>query len=133
MRLFSMFRVLTCRESGVTLLETVVALAILGTIAVTFLSGLVTTSKAAFTVDERATVESLAQSQMEWSLNATYVYEATQYDPAPIPSGKDYINYSANITAQPLNIPDVGIQKITVTVNRTGEQVFTLESYKVDR
>ena len=128
MRLFSMFRVFTCRESGVTLLETVVALAILGTIAVTFLSGLVTTSKAAFTIDERATAESLAQSQMEWAANASY--NAAGYDPAPIPSGKDYIGYSANITAELL---DTGIQKITVTVNRTGEQVFILESYKVYR
>lgn len=133
MPLSKMLRVFTCRESGVTLLETVVALAILGTIAVTFLGGLVTTSRAAFTVDERATAESLAQNQMEWAQNANYTDNATQYSPAPIPAGKDYINYSANITAQPLHDPDDGIQKITVTVNRSGEQVFMLESYKVDR
>ena len=133
MRFFSIFKVFICRESGVTLLETVVALAILGTIAVTFLGGLVTTSKAAFTVDERATAESLAQSQMEWAQNANYTDNATQYSLAPIPTGTDYINYSANITAEPLNTPDDGIQKITVTVRRSGKQVFTLESYKVER
>jgi len=133
MQLFRRLRILNCRESGVTLLETVVALAILGTIAVTFLSGLATTSKAAFTADERATAESLAQSQMEWAQNADYVYDATQYSPAPIPSGKDYINYSATIAAEPLDSPDDGIQKITVTVNRSGEAVITLEGYKVDR
>jgi len=132
-RFFSIFKVFIFRESGVTLLETVVALAILGTIAVTFLGGLVTTSKAAFTIDERATAESLAQSQMEWAQNADYIPEATQYSLAPIPNGTDYINYSANITAEPLNIPDDGIQKITVTVRRFGEQVFTLESYKGER
>jgi len=121
------------RESGVGLLETVVALAIIGTIAVTFLSGLVTTSKAAFTVDERATAESLAQSQMEWAKNADYVYSATQYSLAPMPSGKDYINYSATIVAEPLHDPDDGIQKITVTVKRSGEQVIVLKGYKVDR
>ena len=133
MRFFSIFRVFVCRESGATLLETVVALAILGTIAVTFLSGLATTSKAAFTADERATAESLAQSQMEWAQNADYVYSATQYSPAPIPSSKDYINYSANITAEPLDSPDDGIQKITATVKHSGEGVITLEGYKVDR
>ncbi len=133
MRFFSIFKVFICRESGVTLLETVVALAILGTIAVTFLGGLVTTSKAAFTVDERAPAESLAQSQMEWAQSADYTDNATQYSPAPIPTGKDYINYSANITAESLNTPADGIQKITVSVNRSGEQVFTLESYKVNR
>ncbi len=133
MQLFRKPRILTCRESGVTLLETVVALAILGTIAVTFLGGLVTTSRAAFTVDERATAESLAQSQMEWAQNADYVYSATEYSPAPIPSSKDYIDYAAAIAAEPLDSPDAGIQKITVTVNRSGEQVFILESYKVQR
>ena len=133
MRRFSMLRILTCRDSGATLLETVVALAVLGTIAVTFLSGLVTTSKAAFIADEQTTAESLAQSQMEWAKNASYSYNATGYSPAPIPSGKDYINYSANITAEPLHDPDDGIQKITVAVNHFGEKVITLEGYKVDR
>jgi type II secretory pathway pseudopilin PulG len=131
MRFFNIFKVFINRESGITLLETVVALAILGIIAVTFLGGLVTTSKAAFTVDERATAMSLAQSQMEQVLNASY--NATGYSPAPIPTDKDYINYSANITAESLDTPDDGIQKITVTVNRSGEQVFTLESYKVNK
>ena len=133
MQVVRITRIFTCRESGTTLLETVVALAILGTIAVTFLSGLVTTSQAAFIADERATAESLAQSQMEWAQNASYVDEATQYSPAPIPSGKDYINYSANITVEPLHDPDEGIQKITVNVTRSDEQAFILESYKVDR
>ncbi len=133
MRLYSILRVIICRESGATLIETVVALAILGTIAVTFLNGVVITSEAAFTTDERATAESLAQSQMEWALNASYTVNATGYSPAPIPASKDYTNYSAVITAEPLNNPDNGIQKITVTVNRSGEQIFTLESYKVQR
>jgi len=132
MRLFSMLKVFTCRESGTTLVETVVALAVLSTIAVTFLTGLVISSKAAFMVDEQATAESLAQSQMEWAQNATYVDEATGYSTAPIPSGKDYINYSATITAEPLHDPDRGIQKITVTVTRSGEQIVTLEGYKTD-
>ena len=133
MRFFSIFKVFIRRESGVTLLETVVALAILGTIGVTFLGGLVTTSKASFSVDERTTAQSLAQSQMEWAQSANYTDNATQYSPAPLPTGTDYLNYSVNITAEPLHPGDDGIQKITVTVNRSDEQVFTLESYKVDR
>jgi len=128
-----MFGISTSRESGATLLEAVVVLAILGTIAVIFLSGLATTSKAAFTIDEQATAESLAQSQMEWAKNADYTYSATQYSPATIPSGKDYINYSATITAESLHNPDDGIQKITVTVRHSGETVITLQGYKVDR
>ena len=128
-----LLRIFTCRESGATLLEAVVALAIVGTIAVTFLSGLAITSKAAFTADERATAESLAQSQMEWTKNSDYVYSATQYSPAPMPSGKDYINYSATIAAEHSHDPDDGIQKITVTVRHSDKVVTKLEGYKVDR
>ncbi len=92
MRLLRILRIFTSHESGATLIEAVVALAILGTIGVTFLSGLATTSKAAFIADEQATAESLAQSQMEWVKNAGYSYNATAYSSAPIPSSKDYIN-----------------------------------------
>lgn len=133
MRLFRIFRVFACRESGVSLLETVVVLFVLGTVAVAFLSGLVTSSKANYAIDERATAESLAKSQMEWAQDADYVPEATDYSPAPPPSSSDYTNYSVNITAGPLHVPDDGIQKITVTVSRSGEQIFTLEGYKLDR
>ena len=132
MRLFSRLRVFTCRESGTTLVETVVALAVLGTIAVTFLTGLIISSEATFMVDEQATAESLAQSQMELAQHADYVPGATEYS-VDLPSGKDYINYSATITAEPLHGSEDGIQKITVTVTRSGEEIVTLESYKVYR
>ena len=133
MRLFRILSIFVHRESGATLLEVAVALAILGTIAVAFLSGLATTSEAAFTADEQATAESLAQSQMEWVKDADYVYSATEYSLTPIPGVKDYINYSAVITAESLHDPDDGIQKITVTVERSDEVVIKLEGYKVAR
>jgi len=136
MRLFQPGRmpgIFDCRESGVTLIETVVALAILSAIAVAFLSGLATTSRAVFIADERTTAESLARSQMEWAKSVDYVYDAAEYSPAPIPSGKDYINYSATIAAEPLRTPGDGIQKITVTVKRSDKGVIELEGYKADR
>ena len=46
MRFSSILQAFMSRESGATLIETLVALAILGTIAVVFLSGLVTSSRA---------------------------------------------------------------------------------------
>ncbi|GAG72481.1 unnamed protein product, partial [marine sediment metagenome] len=69
------------RERGTTLIETAVALAVLGAIAVTFLSGLATTTKVVGLTDEQTTAESLAQSQMEWVKNAGYSYNATGYSP----------------------------------------------------
>jgi len=128
-----MLRAFSGRESGMTLIETLAALAVLGTIAICFLSGLVTTSKATFIIEEQATAENIARSQMEWVKNTDYTVNATQYSPAPIPSGSDYINYSANITVEPLHATDDGIQTITITVIHSDEQVFTLEGYKLDR
>jgi len=133
MRLFRTSNLFARRERGTTLIETAVALAILGVIAVAFLSGLATTSKAVFIADERTTAESLAQSQMEWAKDYEYVYGATEYSPRPIPGVKDYGNYSAIIVAEPLHAFDDGIQKITITVKRYDKEVIKLEGYKVDR
>ena len=118
---------------GVSLIETLVALAILGAITATFLNGLMTASKASFTADEQTTAESLAQSQMEWIKNATYVEDTAQYPPALMPSGGDYVNYSAVIAVEPLHDPDEGIQKITVTIKRSDNTIITLEGYKRQR
>jgi len=130
-RLPGILRVFVCRELGVSLIETVVVLAVLGTVAVIFLTGMMISSEAAFITDEQATAENLARSQMEWVQSTGY--DAAGYSTAAIPSGKDYIDYSVNVTAQRLHATEDGIQKITVIVSHSGGQVFTLESYKVDR
>ena len=127
------FAMLRPREMGQTLAEMAVALAIIGVIAVVFLTGVSTSTKAAFINDEKATAQNLAQSQLEWVKIGNYVDGATQYSSAPIPPGKDYVNYLATITAQPLQNPDNGIQKIIITLSRSGKQVFVLEGYKVNR
>lgn len=132
MRLFRKLLRFSNGESGVTFIETIVALAILGMIGVTFLNGLTTASKAVLITDRQTTATNLAQSQMEWVKNADYS-PTGQYLPAPIPGSKDYIDYSAAISAQSLNTPDNGIQKITVRIYHSGEPVMILEGYKVDR
>lgn len=129
-RLSSLFR---RHEAGVTLIETVVSVALVGTVGLALLSGLATASKAAVIADEHATAESLARSQLESAKRAAYVYEASSYAPDPLPSEADYTGYSVVITAAPLNTPDDGIQKITVIVSRSGTEKYRLVSYKVDR
>ena len=120
-------------ESGVTLLETLVALAVLSVVSVAFLSGLATTSRAAVVADRMVAAESLAQGQMESARRATYAYEATSYTPVQIPGDESYVGFSAEVVAEPLNSPDDGVQKITVTIRRSGVDVYVLQGYKVDR
>ncbi len=134
-RLFSIARKLILlggNEVGIALIDTLVALAILGIVAAVFLSGLATTARANSIVDEQATAKSLAWSQMEYAKTVGYVYEATQYTTAPIPANEDYANYSVSIYAEPLNNPDDGIQKITVSVKHDDKEAIALEGYKVD-
>ena len=136
MRLFQTIRKLsisTDKESGMTLVETLVALAILGAVSVSFLNGMTSSSESTFIADEQTTAENLARNQMEKVKTADYIYGATEYPPAPMPDGKDYINYSAVITAEPLNNPDDGIQKITVSIKHFDKTTFRLESYKGQR
>ena len=133
MLVFRLLRWLTHRESGITFMETVIALAILGAVSVSFLNGLTTASKAVFITDEHSTAESIARTQMEWVKQAAYSYNVTAYSPAPMPAGKDYMNYSALITAEPLHATDIGIQKVTVSVKRFDEQITQITGYKVDR
>lgn len=108
-------------------------MAILGLIAVAFLSGLSTAAKATFIADEQATAESLARSQMEYVKSQPY---ADSYSPASIPEwleDEDYSGYSVTIDAEPLHDTDQGIQKITVTIEHLDKQLITLDGYKVDR
>jgi type II secretory pathway pseudopilin PulG len=120
-------RIFGSRELGISLIETVVALAILGTIAVSFLSGLAISTKNTFIADEVVTARSLAQSQIEWIKDAPY--NAIGYSP-PESTEEYYTNYSTNVTA---NLLGDGIQKITVIVKHFDKVMVRLEDYKVNR
>ena len=125
-------------ERGFSLIEVIIALALLGIIAVVFLGGLATASKAILVADVRTTAESLARSQMEHVKSQNYDKDndPPQYTLllSDIPDG-----YYIDITPERLDPNedgtenDDGIQKITVTIKHGTEQVITLEDYKVDR
>ncbi|MBI4267117.1 MAG: type II secretion system protein [Chloroflexi bacterium] len=120
-------------EKGFALIETLVAIAILGAVGVIFLSGLATAARATIVADEKTTAQSLLVSQLEWARKSTYEFEASEYSAAPIPAEADYTGYSATISAQPVDSPDRGVQKITIIIMSHGEPVITMDSYKVKR
>ena len=124
-------------EKGFTLIEVVIAIAILGIIAAAFMAALAGASRAIFVADERATAESLARSQMEDVKELDYADNYT----ASIPLDYVTAGYSANISAQrwdainhAVSANETGIQKITVTVGHNSKPaVITLVDYKARR
>jgi prepilin-type N-terminal cleavage/methylation domain-containing protein len=118
------------QEKGFSLIEVVLAIALLGVVAVAFLGALATGSKTIFIADERATAESLARAQMEYVRNQDYDAENNppQYALIPdIPAGYDIAGYDGSdydisvFEAQRMDRgdgtdTDTGIQIITVVV-----------------
>lgn len=117
-------------EGGLTLLEVLIALAILGLVGGIFASSLTMSSKLIMTTQEMVTVDSLARDQMEYSKQQEYLSEATSYEKIAIPTSLAGLGYDLVIVAEPLHSPDDGIQKVTVTVTRNGDNLYTLVDYK---
>ncbi len=113
-------------ERGNLLVETLVALTLLGIIGVTFISGVTTATNSRLIADEDVTGRILAESQMENIRKQSY---SLSYDPVPIPD--EYAGYSVQIEVDPFR--NGSIQKITVTITHRNKEVAWLESYKVHR
>ena len=113
-------------ERGSSLVEAVVALALIGIIGVCFLSAVATSSSSRLIADEGTSGRILAESQMEEIRKRSY---ALTYNPVPIPD--EYVGYSALIDVDPFR--NGSIQKITVTITCHNKEVASLESYKVHR
>jgi type II secretory pathway pseudopilin PulG len=115
-------------QRGVGLVETLAALAILGTTVVAFVIALAT---GALTVNEQnreTTAQSVAETQMEYIKNYAFTAGATTYPVLTPPA-----TYSVTVGVTAVPSADTNIQKITVTVFKDGAGVLTLSDYKVNR
>jgi len=108
--------------------ETLMAVAVLGTAVVAFAAALSAGSIAVGEHDRQAAAQGLAQSQMEYTQSCTYDPAAATYPLLNAPLG-----YSIDVGVSPVPGADVDIQKITVIVNREGEEMIKVEDYKVNR
>jgi len=121
-----------CR--GVSLVEILVALSLMGGVTVMVLSALSTGTKAVVVLDELTTAENVAQAQLEYTKSAVY---------QPVPANYGLIsslpgNYTVTVDAEEVYAdgeitPRTEMQKITVTVYHQDDVVFVKEGYKVDR
>ncbi len=139
---FKLFR----EQRGFSLIEILVALALLSMIGVAFLNGLFTTSKAVTVSQESVTAESLARSQMEYVKVQDYIL-FEDYDPddplkryelIDIPADLAAAGYTVDIITPVViiskSLPDkpFELQSVTVVVKRNGKGIFTLSVYKVE-
>jgi len=147
-------------ENGFSLVEVIISLAIIGIIAVAFLTGLATASTAFLITDEQATARNVAESQMENLKDQAY-NAADDYDPGIPLSGEalyekiteipeTYTIWSVNragdtaediigvpwdsdpVVNQPLDI-DADLQKIRLVVKHRDKEIIALAGYKVNQ
>ena len=109
-------------------METLVAVAILGTSVVAFIGALSAGSIAVGEQDEAVVAQCLVRSQMEYTKSYPYSPGATTYPTVGTPAG-----YSLSVAVSSVPGTDADIQKITVTVSRAGQTLLTVADYKGNR
>ncbi len=126
--------ILSNPESGTTLLEVLIGIAMLSLVVVAFLSGLTTSLQGTILADEQTVAESLGRTQLEAIKNSVYndipPYHYNKI--ANVPPG-----YDININVSPIdpetgtvNFTDTGLQRITITISRGNKQVLVVETFK---
>lgn len=112
-------------ETGQSLVEELVAVAIVSLGLVILIAVLSTGSMGVRTTNDRVTAENLARSQLELIKEADYSPDPTAYPTVtPVPG------YTVTVEAELLGN---GLQKLTISVSGGKGALLQLEGYKVDR
>lgn len=108
------------------MVESVVAVAILGVVVVTFAVALSAGSIAVRAQDQQVVAQRLVRTQMEYIKG--YPYNISTYPTVEAPA-----DYAISVSVNSSVYADSDIQKLTVTVTKDSEDVLTVEDYKVNR
>ena len=129
-------------QRGLGVIESLVAIAILGIAVVSLIIALSTGTVAVGKCNQAVVAQSLARTQLEYnksypynSVATTYPYVYTYdetYNPSPITLPEGY-TISVEVSSIPEPPTDANIQNITVAISRDGEDILTIEDYKVNR
>ena len=112
-------------EKGSSFLEVLVALALLGIISVLFLGSVSNSSSARVNADTHVSSKILAESLMDDIKKQNYAPSYNFTIPPEFP------DYTANLTVE--SIGNGNIQKLSIIIDHFNREVFTLESFKVER
>jgi type II secretory pathway pseudopilin PulG len=116
------------RQQGIGLVETLVAVAILGTAVVSFMVALSTGAISVGEHDRQTTAQQLVQAQLEYIKSYNYDAGALTYPAIAAPAG-----HAISVTVSPVPGGDTDIQMVTVIITRDGENILEISDYKVNR
>ena len=125
------------REAGFSLIEVLLAVALVGIFVAAVPGALSEASTATISASEHTTAESLARSEMDYVQNQAYDANNTTPQYAVITNIPDTYSITTPLAVRmdprgDGTSTDDGLQQITVTVLRNGKTVYTLIDYKVD-
>ena len=117
------------RQAGFGLVESLIAVAVLGTTVFMLIGSLTTGALSIGIVQEDIIADNIGRTQMEYTKSLTYHIAPHSYPAVTV------IHNGYSVTAEASAIPgkDTNIQKITVTVYHGGERACVLEGFKVNR
>ncbi len=115
-------------ERGLTLVESLITVAVVGIVLAAFVVALSTGALAVRESDQEVTVQSLARTQMEYTKGYPYDSGATTYPTVNAPA-----DYSISVAVTTVPATDSNIQKVTANISRDGQVLLTVEDYKVNR
>jgi type II secretory pathway pseudopilin PulG len=127
MKILNLIKTILRSQEGISLVETLVAVAILGTAVVVFTSSLSTGVISTSVHGQEVIAQRLAQNQVESIKNQVFSAAGT-YNTVTVPAG-----YTISLAKSAVSGANTNIQKITVTVLRNGVSAFTVAAYKVNR
>ena len=104
------------RSRGLTLVELVIAMALMGIIAVAFLGGLSNAIVILSVAKQRSTAESLAYTQIEHVKSLDYAEDYDPYYPDEYADGRYSVTINTTVLEEDLE-EGLYLQKITVVVN----------------
>lgn len=124
-----LFRFDNTKQAGFGLVESLIAVAVLGTTVFMLVGSLTTGALSIGVVQEDIIAENIGRTQMEYTRSLVYQVAPHSYQTAPV----THNGYSATAEASAIAGKDNNIQKITVTVYHEGKRACVLEGFKVNR
>ena len=114
---------------GALLLETLIAVTVMISVASAAMVGLSATQRTRTNLENQAMAENILRNQMEYIFAFPYQTTSAQYQAITVPSGYQVSNVQ---TVEELVAGNSDLQKITVTVSHNGSELLVLETYRTN-